>query len=287
VSTARLARPFALAIAAIATAVLAPGSYASTVSFAGPAVTGAVVTGATVTGPVVTGAVVAGPVVAGAELAEYSPNWGGYVASGTTFRYVKATFTVPPLDCDKTPGKPGNPTMVGVWVGLDSTTVEQDGIQGQCDSNRTAQYSAWYEMYPKPAAYPALSITAGDTIQASVWYVASMHQYELILTDVTKHQGFTEWERCGKSTCANSSAEVITEAPGKPGGGYFLLADSGTISYTGISLTDAAGQHGTFASGYWRTTKFLMQDGAGRVKTAIGDLTGNGAAFTTSWERES
>jgi hypothetical protein len=281
VSIARLARPFALAIAVMATAALASGSYASTASFAGPAVTGAVVTG-----PAVTGAAVTGPAVTGAELAEYSPNWGGYVASGTKFRYVRATFTVPPLDCDKTPGTAKNPTMVGIWVGLDSTTVEQDGIQGQCD-NRTAQYSAWYEMYPKPAAYPALSITAGDTIQASVWYVASMHQYELILTDLTKHQGFTEWERCGKGTCANASAEVITEAPGKPGGGYFLLADSGVISYTGISLTDAAGQHGTFASGYWRTTKFLMQNGAGRVKTAIGGLTGDGTAFTTSWERES
>jgi hypothetical protein len=268
VSIARLAGPAALALA-IPAVFLAPGGHAVTASLGGPAVTSR------------------------AAMATYSPNWGGYVASGTTFQYIKATFTVSRLDCAKTPGTAKTPTMVGQWVGLDSSSVEQDGIEGECDGT-TAKYSAWYEMYPKQAVYPAMAVNGGDTVQASVWYAASKHEYELILTDLTNGQGFTKWARCGKDTtggkggtCQNSSAEVITEAPGKPGGGYFPLADSGTTSYTGISITNAAGQQGTFTSGNWLTTRFVMQNGSGRVKAAIGGLTGGGSAFQTYWERES
>jgi hypothetical protein len=217
---------------------------------------------------------------------EYSPNWGGYVATGNTFRYVQATFKVPYLDCAKTPGKPGNPTLVGEWVGLDTVTVEQDGISGECDG-RTASYGAWYEMYPKQAAYPSTSVHAGDTVQVSVYYSPSKHEYELTLNDLSDNEGFVKWARCGKSSCANSSAEVITEAPGKQSGsGYFSLADFGTTSFSGIQITDGAGQRGTFASGAWSNTRFVMEDNAGHVKTAIGGLGQSGTAFQTYWERE-
>lgn len=224
-----------------------------------------------------------------AQMAENSPNWGGYVASGRKFRYVKATFAVPRLDCAKTPGKPGNPTFVGEWVGLDATTVEQDGIQAECDG-RNAEYAAWYEMYPKAAAYPPMTVNPGDTIQASVWYAANKQEYELILSDLSNGEGFTEWARCGGRSCANSTAEVITEAPGKSGAAkaaYFPLADCGTTSFTAISITDAVGQRGTFASAYWQSTRFEMEDNSGQVKAAISGLIGNGGAFRTYWEHES
>jgi Peptidase A4 family len=276
VSIVRLARPFVLAVAIPATAFLAisgqaratsgPGNdssgQASATSFGGPAV------------------------IARTSYAEYSPNWGGYVATGTTFRYVRATFTVPRLDCAKTPGKSGAPTLVGEWVGLDSATVEQDGISGECNGHN-AQYAAWYEMYPKSAAYPTMSVSGGDTIQASVWYAASKGEYELTVSDLTDNQSFTKWERCGKGSCANSSAEVITEAPGKSsGGGYYPLSDFGTTSFSSISITNAAGQHGTFATSGWLTTRFVMEDSSGHVKTEIGSLGQNGSEFQTYWERE-
>ena len=255
---ARLARPLVLTLAIPLAAVLAPGGHAGAASFGGPAVMG-----------------------------EYSANWGGYVASGTTFSYVRATFTVPKLNCAKTPGGTGNPTMVGEWVGLDTATVEQDGVQGQCDG-RNAQYWAWYEMYPKKPAYPGTAVHQGDTIQASVWYAASKHEYELTLSDLTSHQGFVKWVPCGKSSCANSSAEVITEAPGKvSGGGYYPLTDFGTASFTGISITDTAGQHGTFTSGYWRTTRFQMEGNSGRVKATVSGLAQNGTVFKAYWQHES
>jgi hypothetical protein len=221
-------------------------------------------------------------------MAEYSPNWGGYVATGTKFRYVRATFTVPRLDCAKTPGTSKDPALVGEWAGLDSVSVEQAGISGQCTDGHE-QYAAWYEMYPKSPVYPEMSVSQGDAIQASVWYVASKHEYQLVVSDLSNGQGFTKWERCGARSCANSSAEVITESPGKSvaaKGAYYPLADCGTTRFTGISITDAAGQRGTFTSGNWQSTMFVMQDNSGRVKAAISGLTGNGGAFNTYWERE-
>jgi hypothetical protein len=307
VSIVRLARPFVLAVAVPATAFLAFSGQATTQ--AGPAGAHAgqgeshagqggshAGQGGSHAGQGGSGSFLSagsrvgrfdGPeVLARSAYAEYSPNWGGYVATGTTFRYVRGTFTVPKLDCAKTPGKSGAPTLVGEWVGLDSVTVEQDGISGECNGH-TAQYAAWYEMYPKPAAYPTMSVSGGDTIQASVWYVSGKGEYELIVSDLTNGQGFTKWERCGKRSCANSSAEVITEAPGKSsGGGYFPLSDFGTTSFSAISITDATGQRGTFTSGDWTTTRFVMEDSSGHVKASISGLGQNGSAFQTYWERE-
>ncbi|HEY1623398.1 MAG TPA: G1 family glutamic endopeptidase [Streptosporangiaceae bacterium] len=221
--------------------------------------------------------------------ADFSPNWGGYVASGTKFRYVQATFKVPKLNCAKTSGTTKNPDLVGEWVGLDTVTVEQDGISGQC-ANGHEEYAAWYEMFPKGPVYPGLTVHQGNTIQVSVWYVASKHEYRLILDNLTNGQGFTKWERCGGRSCANSSAEVITESPGKSVAAktaYYPLADFGTTSFSGISVTDAAVQRGTFTSGYWRVTRFVMDDSADRVKAAISGLTGSGSAFQTYWEHAS
>jgi Peptidase A4 family len=220
---------------------------------------------------------------------EYSPNWGGYVATGTKFRFVRATFAVPKLNCEKTPGDGKTPALVGEWVGLDEQTVEQDGISGEC-SHGHSEYAAWYETYPKAPVYPAVTVSAGDKIEASVWYVASKHEYELILSDLSSGAGFDKWEPCGANSCANSSAEVITESPGKTvaaKNGYFPLADCGTSSFSDISITDMIGQHGTFTSLDWQDTRFVMEDDSGRVKAAISGLADNGAAFQTYWEHAS
>lgn len=81
-----------------------------------------------------------------------SGNWAGYVAGrpGVKFRYVRAVFFVPYLDCASTPS-----SFSGHWVGLDgagNSTVEQDGILAACQGT-TPQYSARYEMFPLPPVY--------------------------------------------------------------------------------------------------------------------------------------
>jgi hypothetical protein len=232
------------------------------------------------------------------DFTAYSSNWSGYVATGTwsgaQFRYVQATFTVPSLNCAAAPGTTAAPATVGAWVGIDgvgynfnnSNTVEQDGIVGQCVSG-TAQYAAWWENYPNAPTYPNLTINAGDAVQADVYYnparTAAQGQYNFTLTDVTTGQSFnTPWEKCGASSCLNSSAEVITEAPTGTAG-ILPLADYGIANYENIAMTDKAGQRAGITSSNWKSTNVVQENSSHTILSAPGPLFG-GQAFSTFWK---
>ena len=239
----------------------------------------------------------------GRDFTAYSSNWSGYVAtgswSGAQFRYVQATFTVPSLNCAAAPGTTSAPATMGDWVGLDgvgynfaaSKTVEQDGILGQCVSG-TAQYAAWWENYPNAPTYTTLTISPGDAVQADVYFnagrTAAQGQYNYTLTDVTTGQSFNSpWEQCGASSCANSSAEVITEAPTDGTTGLLLpLADYGMSNFENIAMTDKAGQRAGVTSTNWKSTDVVMDNSSGTVMSAPGPLFG-GQAFSAFWKAAS
>ncbi len=142
-----------------------------------------------------------------------SQNWGGYVAQqhGVKFRYVRATFFVPYVDCASTPS-----SFSGHWVGLDgagSATVEQDGILAACEG-ATPTYSAWYEMFPLPPVYSTMTVRPGNSIVASSYYDSGTGKFTLSLTDTTNGEHFTHTLSCPSgSQCQRLSAEVISEAP--------------------------------------------------------------------------
>src|ERR1700733_13746046 len=80
----------------------------------------------------------------GLKFEAQSTNWSGY--AGTTGRYTSgsASLLLPAGTCSR------GDQYAAFWVGLDgynSTTVEQTGSEVDC-IGRTAQYYAWYEMYP-------------------------------------------------------------------------------------------------------------------------------------------
>lgn len=230
----------------------------------------------------------------------YSSNWSGYVATGTwsgaQFRYVQATFTVPSVNCTTTPGTTAD-AVYSDWVGLDgvgynfgsSSTVEQDGIAGGCVAGAPSYY-AWWENYPGAENALSLTISPGDAIEADVYYDGSRTvaegQYNYTLTDVTTGQSFDQWEQCGASSCANSSAEVITEAPSDATSGAVLpLADYGVSNFENIAVTDKAGQRGPLTSSAWYNTEVVMENASDSVLSTPGSLFG-GAAFSTFWEGE-
>lgn len=222
------------------------------------------------------------------------PNWAGFVVTGPRFRYVKATFYVPRLNCRKTPGSTRLPALGADWVGLDgynqsNPTVEQDGITAQCQ-NGVPSYSAWYEMFPKPPVYPNMVISPGDKIVADVYYDHVKHKYRLDLADVTDGQGFSLWQRCPNHFCQNISAEVITESPAESASvnsKYYPLADIGTSDFWHIAVSDMAGQKAGLLSGSWNTTRLVMTGNAGRVKASTSGLGGGGTTFRTYWEHAS
>jgi hypothetical protein len=237
----------------------------------------------------------------GRDFTAYSSNWSGYVAtgswSGAQFRYVQATFTVPSLNCAAAAGTSASPATVADWVGIDgvgynfgaSSTVEQDGIVGQCVSG-TAQYAAWWENYPNAPTYPNITINPGDAIEADVYFnpgrTAAQGQYNYTLTDVTTGQSFnTPWEKCGASSCKNSSAEVITEAP-TGSAGLLPLADYGLSNFENVAMTDKAGQRAGITSSNWKSTDVVMDNSSGTVLSTPGPLFG-GAAFSDFWKAAS
>ena len=199
-----------------------------------------------------------------------STNWSGY--AGTTGRYtsVSASWVQPAGTCSR------GDQYAAFWVGLDgytSTTVEQTGSEVDC-VGRTAQYYAWYEMYPGPSENYTNTVRAGDHFNATVTYTGN-NSFSLHIADTTR--GWSHTTTASLAGAARSSAEVIVEAPCCTASGAILpLADFGTVSMAGSQANRAAlGNAGGL-------TQIVMIDGAGLGKDTVSALA-TGENFTATW----
>jgi hypothetical protein len=204
-----------------------------------------------------------------------SSNWAGYAATGSNghFTSVAADWVQPTGHCT------GGDQYAAFWVGLDgysSSTVEQTGSEVDC-VGRTAQYYAWYEMYPGPSENYSNTVKAGDHFTATVTYLSG-ENFSLYIADTTQGWSHTT-DASLTSTPARSSAEVIVEAPCcTAGGGILPLTDFGTMSFTGSTANGSAiGNAGGL-------TEIIMIDNEGRDKDTISSLTG-GENFSATWVR--
>jgi Peptidase A4 family len=229
-------------------------------------------------------------------------NWAGYASSlgTTTFRFVSAHFTVPPLDCTGVTAPNG--AWAAHWVGLDgfrstSTTVEQTGVVEACNGT-TPQYAAFWEMFPNAPGYPSITITPGDTVSMSVYFNRSTRKFTLTFSDTTNGQSFSRTRACPAGvTCRRNSAEAISEAPFDTTTSTVLpLADFGTASFANAAITNTSGTHrGGLQSSFWNTFEFT-QVSDGTNTTVAGDTILQGTvldspsalsqktAFTDQWE---
>jgi len=161
-----------------------------------------------------------------------STNWSGYAASGSTDEYtsVSTTFTQPKVKCSS------GDQYSSFWVGLDgyaSDSVEQTGTEADCDGS-TAEYSAWYEMYPADPVTYSNTVEAGDKIVETVSF-SGTDKYKLYLDDET--EGWTK-STTKTGSYDRSSAEVIAEAPYS--GGVLPLADFGTVDFSASTVNGSA-----------------------------------------------
>lgn len=193
-----------------------------------------------------------------------SQNWGGYVAQrqGVKFRYVRATFFVPYVDCASTPS-----SFSGHWVGLDGAgngTVEQDGILAACQG-ATPVYSAWYEMFPLPPVYSTITVRPGNSIVASAYYDSGTGKFTLSLTDTTNGANFSHTLSCpAGSTCRRLSAEVISEAPSS-GSTILPLTNFRAESFSDIVVTNSHGQRAGLRGPGWDTFSVATENTGGTV----------------------
>jgi hypothetical protein len=201
-----------------------------------------------------------------------STNWSGYAGTTGTYTSVSASWTQPAGKCSS------GDQYAAFWVGLDgysSDSVEQTGSEVDC-VGRTAEYYAWYEMYPGPSENYSNTVKSGDHFNASVTYKGS-NNFSLYIADTT--QGWSHTTTASLAGAARSSAEVIVEAPCcTKSGGILPLTDFGTVNITGSEANGSAiGNAGGL-------TEIIMIDNEGRDKDTVSSLSG-GETFSASWVR--
>jgi Peptidase A4 family len=209
-----------------------------------------------------------------------STNWSGYADTGSGFKSVKAKWTEPSASC-------GSATsLAAFWVGIDgfsSDSVEQDGTLVECEDG-AAVYFSWWEMYPtNDVQVVGETVEPGDSITASV--VRSGTSYKLAVTDSTNPaNSFSTTQSC--TDCANSSAEVIAEAPCCVSGStVYPLSDFGTFKATGatVATTSKSGSISSFTD----DEITMVGQTSGKVKAKPGALTAGGKTFKVTWKRAS
>jgi hypothetical protein len=207
-----------------------------------------------------------------------STNWSGYADTGSSFSKVSASWTEPSATCSRR-----STQLAAFWVGIDgysSDSVEQDGTLIECYEGTAYQYT-WWEMYPtNDIQVVGETLAAGDPITSTV--TRSGTSYTLTVTD-SRHtaNSFTETETC--SSCANSSAEWIAEAPSGSSGVY-PLADFSSWTASNASVTEGS-TSGVISS--FTDDEITMVDTAGRTEALPGSLNSSGNSFSVTWERSS
>jgi hypothetical protein len=211
----------------------------------------------------------------GAQGQAESTNWSGYAATRGTYTGVSANWTQPAGTCSR------GDQYAAFWVGLDgysSSTVEQTGSEVDC-VGRTAEYYAWYEMYPGPSEDYSNTVRPGDQFTATVMYESSSSEFSLYIHDITL--GWSQTATASVPGAARSSAEAIVAAPCcTASGGILPLTDFGTVNFTGSLANGSAIGN---ASGL---TQIIMVDSTGRDKDSVSALSG-GENFSATWLRSS
>src|SRR3984957_4450799 len=206
-----------------------------------------------------------------------STNWSGYADTGSGFSTVTGSWTEPGVSCTSTT------SLAAFWVGIDgysSSSVEQDGTLIECYRD-VAYYYTWWEMYPtNDIQVVGSTLHAGDSITASV--VRSGTSYTLKVTDSSRSaDSFSTTQTC--SSCANSSAEWIAEAPSGSSGVYPL---SNFHSWTESGATVKAGSTSGVISSF-TDDELTMINSSGATKALPGALNSSGNGFGVTWERSS
>jgi hypothetical protein len=204
-----------------------------------------------------------------------STNWSGYANTGSGFTKVVGDWTEPKGTCGSVT------SLAAFWVGIDgysSQSVEQDGTLIQCVGG-SATYYSWWEMYPSNAVQVvSTSVVPGDKIVASV--VRSGTSYTLKVTDSTHSAAsFTTTQTC--SSCANSSAEWIAEAPSGSAGVYPLTNFGKWTDYG--SFVAAGSKTGSISS--FTNHEITMVDSSGNVEAQPSALYNSGKDFGDQFHR--
>ena len=221
-----------------------------------------------------------------ATLTVGSLNWSGYVDTGPTgtFTSVNGDWTVPALTCNS-----GTNAYASAWIGIDgygSSTVEQDGIEADCNPSNVASYYAWYEMFGdneinggdevelSPSPYP---VSPGDAMSASVSVVDNVWTFKI--SDSTQEWKY-EVTGPGTFSADQESAEWIVERPEVDGNTGVPLADFGSVTFTNATVNGATDPISAFTA----LSIGMVGNNGSTILAAPGPLSASGENFTDNWE---
>jgi hypothetical protein len=216
-----------------------------------------------------------------------SDDWSGYVTPEKAGEYLgtSTTFTVPAsIACTSAD------TASSFWAGLDGdgdSTVEQDGVEADCDDGSLALY-AWVETYPAPeeevitAADAPAPVEPGDVIISTVTE-DSPSDYTFVMDDET--QGWTldtELPMPTGYTGEDLTSEVITEATTECNSSgsdctIMPLTNFGSVTYASASYNDGTEVDYTSSN----TTQIELYQ-SGVEADGVGAL-GTDGAFTVTY----
>lgn len=204
----------------------------------------------------------------GNRIINYSTNWSGYAVTGSTFTTATASWVQNAGTCTSGDGQ----TDMSPWVGLDgfsSNTVEQTGTSVDCNG-ASADYYAWYEMYPANVVVINKTVRAGDKFTATVTHTSGT-SYTLTLKDLTR--GWTNTVTKKISGAQDSSAEAVMEMAANH------LTKFGTDPFT--SFTVDGKPVGSYTSSPYTIEQMEIQ-----VNNTLCDSTSSLSGqenFTTTW----
>ena len=209
-----------------------------------------------------------------------SANWSGYGLRNKQYILVSAEWTQPEVDCSA-----GPEADASLWVGLDglkSRSVEQTGTSGHClAGHSSAEYYAWYEMYPEAARQAPIEVRPGDHFSALV-HASSAEKFELTLKNLTTGTTFTtSASRTGRWP---TSAEWVVEpaAVCKTGCAMSQLAQFADVTFTSLAAETTDGSI-TFATASNQLVRFDLRSKKGARLDHVSSLAGDGPTFDISW----
>jgi peptidase A4-like protein len=213
--------------------------------------------------------------VTGALEQEESTNWAGYADTAGTYTTVSASWTQPTGTCSS------GDSYAAFWIGIDgysSSSAEQTGTELVC-VGKTAEYYAWYELYPGASVTYTNPVKAGDHITATVTWLSG-EKFSLYIDDSTQGWSHTTDASLG-STPARTSAEVIVEAPCCTGsGGVLPLADFSSVTFTGATANGKP-----IGTPSLDPVQISMIDSTQRSQLTCTALAVDGEDFTCTWFR--
>jgi Peptidase A4 family len=226
-----------------------------------------------------------------------SSNWSGYVVPSTTpITSVSGQFTVPTLNCKKTPTA-GEAAWVGTGgAGSSTGDLLQTGVVSDCVGGTQVENPGWWEEYPEYPAklFTGMTVSPGDQIVASVSQGVDL-TWTTRLDDLTTHVSGVMHTGDQWGTVLDSDPTTFVTTHGDPlvtytGGlsaewivedygtdaGPVPFADFGTVAFTNLTTNLAS----------WSLTnkeKVGLGDRSGLLLAAPSNPDSTGKGFSVSY----